>query len=204
MDSRHQQSPWCSMIINQKGVFPLEATKSDPAPLDAFETAKPDEPIYTLQGGDPLSSPLLRIWAHFARIQAGIIPPRGIEGIFEEILRAANNNEPESEAGKDDLLVRATQTEQISWLMDNYRKGYSIEEREEIAKTTVFNKLDVYDIRRKCCSLMSTFFSEFNDFRLELIDREYLREGDYIDHQILRAIADLRYIMSTMEIRRGE
>jgi hypothetical protein len=182
----------------------MEATKTTPAPLDAFETAKADEPIWAVQGGDPLGAPLLRIWSHFARIQASGVPPRELEGIFEEILRAANNNTPDNDTKKNDLLIRATETERISWQMDEYRKGFTEEEHEEIRKTTVLTRLDVYDLRRRCCAFMANFFSEFNDYRLELIQREYLREGDYIDHQMLRAIADLRYIMSTMEIRRGE
>lgn len=181
----------------------MEATKTNPAALDAFETAKSDEPIWTVQGGDPLGAPLLRIWAVFARIRAGIIPDQGTEIVYAELLKAAQNNRPEHQNEIDGLLIRATETEQVSWSMDNYIKGLTAEEVEELKQAIEFNRLDLYDLRRKCASFISAFFSEFNDYRLELIKREYLAEGDFIDHQMQRAIADLRYILSTIEIRRG-
>src|SRR3982750_1163012 len=93
------------------------------APLDAYVTAKPNEPTWTVQGGDPLGGPLLRIWAVFARIQAGVIPEQGTEFVYEQILKAANNNPPENERERDELLIRATKTEEVSWSMDTYRSG---------------------------------------------------------------------------------
>lgn len=182
----------------------VEATKSTPAPLDAFETAKPDEPIYTVQGGDPLGAPLLRLWALFARIRAGVIPEQNSAHIYEEILKAAQNNRPEKKKERDGLLVRATKTEEVSWQMDDYRKGLSVEELKELEHADEFDRLDLYDLRRRCASFMSGFWSELNEFRLELIRREYLAENDYIDHQIRRLIEDIKYIHSTIEIRRGQ
>jgi hypothetical protein len=48
------------------------------APLDAYATAKPDEPTFTLQGGDPLAGPLVRTWAFLARRRAGCSLRAGI------------------------------------------------------------------------------------------------------------------------------
>lgn len=182
----------------------VEATKTCPAPLDAFESAKPDEPIWTVQGGDPLGPPLLRIWAIFARIQAGVIPEQGTEIVYAELLKAAQVHRSNDDDERDGLLVRATQTEQISWAMDDYRKGRTSEEVEEFKIANEFNRLDLYDLRRRCASFMSGFFSEMNDYRLELMAREYLAKDDYIDKRMLRALEDLRYIHSTIEIRRGK
>lgn len=181
----------------------MQSTKTDPAPLDAFESAKADEPIWTVQGGDPLGAPLLRIWTIFARIRAGVIPDQGTEIIYAEILKAAQNNQAETEKDSDGFKARATETEIISWSMDQYFKGLVYEETEEKKQAVEFDRLDLYDIRRRCASFMSGFFSELNDYRLELMARGYLAENDYIDHQIRRVIEDLRYIHSTIEVKRG-
>lgn len=182
----------------------MEATKKYPAPLDAFDTLKDGEPGWTVQGGDPLGGPLLRIWAHMARIQAGMVPPRGIEFILEQILKAAQNNIPNSEKKREGLLLRATETEQISWAMDDYRNGLTEVEVEEFkAIAGEFDRLDLYDLRRRCTTFISNFFSEMDDIRLELIKREYLIKGDFIDHQFKRIEADLRWLMGTIEIKRG-
>lgn len=140
----------------------------------------------------------------FARIRAGIIPKDGTEIIYAEMLQAANKNFLDSDVEREGLLFRATQTEEISWQMDDYLKGLTVEEIEELRIADEFNRLDIYDLRRRCAELMSRFWSEMNDFRLELIRREYMVENDYIDHQIRRVIDDLRYIHSTIEIRRGQ
>lgn len=180
----------------------IEATKETPAPLDAYETAKDGEPIWVAQGGHPLSAPLLRVWSIFARIMAGVIPDQGTEIVYAEMLRAAQMNRPDTNAEREGLLIRATQTEEISWAMDDYRNGLAVEEREEIIIAVEFDRLDLFDLRRRCATFMSMFWSEMNEYRLELIRREYMVEGDYIDHQIRRVIDDLKYIHSTIEIRR--
>jgi hypothetical protein len=174
------------------------------APLDAYTTAKDGEPTYTLQGGDPLAAPLLRIWAIFARIQAGVIPEQGTERVYAQILKAANDHQLDTTRDKDELLLRATETERVSWIMDDYLKGIDrgeiVEEKRDFS---AFARMDLYDLRRRCSSFISQFNSEFNEYRLELIQREYLAPGDYIDRQFLQIIEKLKYINSTIEIKRG-
>lgn len=181
-----------------------EATKENPAPLDAYETAKPGEPIWTVQGGDPLGGPLLRVWAVFARIQAHTIPEQGVEYVFKQILTAANNNPPENEDEKKELLIRALETEQISWSMDEYRKGHAVEMQKEIKRINEFDRLDIYDIRRRCASLISNFFSELNDYREELIKHNWLMAESELDNEIAGSILALRAIHKQIEIRRGK
>jgi len=86
----------------------MEHTKEVPGAFDAFETAKPGEPIFTLQGGDPLAAPLVLQWAKAARL-------KGLE------LRESTN--PVEQDKGEVLLLKATEAEQISWDMDRYRKG---------------------------------------------------------------------------------
>lgn len=177
-----------------------EATKSIPAPLDAFETAKPDEPIWTVQGGDPLGAPLLRLWAVFARIQAGRITPNCTNFIFEELLKASQRFRVDTEDAENNLLARAYETEQISWQMDDYFRGLTVEEIFKPKDIDDFAKLDIHDLRRRCANLISQFFSELNDYREELRKREWV--DDTLDDLIEKAVFDLRVIMAGIEIRR--
>lgn len=177
-----------------------EATKSNPAPLDAFESAKPDEPIWTVQGGDPLGGPLLRIWAIFARIQAGPTIPNVVNFVFEEILKAANKNIPREDKEKEELLIRATETEQISWTMDEYRQGISSGEYIPRKSFDVNERLDIHDIRRRCASFISASFSELNDYREALLNHGWLETK--LDHEMKEIILDLRLLHDKIEIRR--
>lgn len=176
----------------------MEATKTHPAPLDAYETAKPDEPIFTLQGGDPLAAPLVRIWAYLARVRCGL---RGdVSMIDAPIFIAKSTSIEHDEKEVANLLFRATQAEQVSWHMDGYRRG-EISSSEEIAKLTNLDKLDIYDIRRNCATRISNFFSELNDYRQKLIEYEFLTQET--DNTMQEAISTLRSVMHDIEIRRG-
>lgn len=78
------------------------STREHPGPFDAFETAKPGEPIFTLQGGDPLSPPTILHWAGLARTAAVA--------------------EPDPEKARK-LLVKATNAEVVAWTMRAYQRG---------------------------------------------------------------------------------
>lgn len=82
-----------------------ENTKAHPGPFDGMESAKPDEPVFTLQGGDPLAPELVRGWAEKARERAIQLRKDG------------------KEEKADALLIKATEAEKISWNMESYAKG---------------------------------------------------------------------------------
>jgi hypothetical protein len=178
----------------------IEATKENPAPLDGYESAKPDEPIFTLQGGDPLAAPLVRMWAYLARIRAGLSGDASM--IDAPIFVAKTTSVSHDPQACNELLVRATAAEQISWHMDGYRRG-EITHAAEIQRVSDLDKLDIYDVRRRCSSAISNFFSELNDFREELIRRGFFENGSEIDNSILGAILSLKTVHGLVEIRRG-
>ena len=178
----------------------MEFTKENPAPLDAYESAKPDEPIFTLQGGDPLAAPLVRLWAYLARVRAGL---RGdVSWIDAPIYVAKSTNLEHDKQACDELLHRATLAEQVSWHMDGYRRG-EIRHEAEINRISDLDKLDIYDVRRRCASSISNFFSEFNDYREELIQRGFFEKNSEIDNAIIGAILKIESILAMIEIRRG-
>lgn len=172
-----------------------------PAPLDAYETAKTGEPTFTLQGGDPLAAHLVRLWAILARLQAGA----GIstnDNLLDRAKAAALANASESNRESKALLVRATQAEQVSWTMDEYQKGIVSEVKAPDKLHNEFERLDVYDIRRRMASVISEFFSNLEGHRQELLRHEFIIEGNELDNAISGSILALRSIKEQIEIRR--
>ena len=172
-----------------------EATKTNPAPLDAYETAKPDEPIFTLQGGDPLAAPLVRIWAYLARVRCGFT---GDVSMIDAPIYVAKITSVEHDSEEcRNLLIRATQAEQVSWYMDGYRRG-EINLTAELASVDDLEKLDTYDIRRRFVSRLQNSIGEILDFTEELIDRGFLESRKQSEN----AVAMLKALNELVEIRR--
>jgi hypothetical protein len=69
---------------------------------DAIETAKPGEPLFPIQGGDPLGPPTVQFWADMAR-------------------KAAMKEVDEEKAAA--LLKKATSAETVAWTMLAYQRG---------------------------------------------------------------------------------
>jgi hypothetical protein len=178
-----------------------EASKSHPAPLDAYETAKPDEPIFTLQGGDPLAAPLVRIWAYLARVRAGM---RGDASMIAAPLHVAQVTSVEhDEEKRNELLVRASQAEEVSWHMDGYRRG-EITHEAEIASVSDLAKLDIYDIRRRMASAVSNYRCSIVEFREELKSRGFIQDHDKIDDAVNASNICLIALHEFVEIRRAK
>ena len=178
-----------------------------PAPLDAYSTAAPNEPTWTVQGGDPLGAPLLRIWAHFARIQAGAIPANGIEGILEHILKAAQSNRPDVEREAQGLLIRASATEDISWDMDAYRAGAVVAEQPKIPaenSPAELERIDLHDRRVRLTQSINNIIAELTEGRQDLLQRGgfFCGEHDPLDEQWLSVILALKQISAAVEPRR--
>lgn len=81
------------------------STKETPGPFDGLERAKPDEPVFTLQGGDPLGARLVRIWVWASR---------------KTVLRNKALTD-EERAGK---LIKIREAEVIAEDMEEYRSGH--------------------------------------------------------------------------------
>lgn len=186
-------------LVNARRRRKLEATKENPSPLDGYESAKSDEPIFVLQGGDPLAAPLVRIWAYLARVRTGL---RGDASMIEAPIFAAMSTSIEHDPKEcKNLLMRATEAEQVSWHMDGYRRGEVMVTHETSQRVDELERIELSDMRRRCASLLSNAFSELNDYRLEFTKRNFLTEED-ID-VFFATIQALRNLHSRVEIRRG-
>jgi hypothetical protein len=78
------------------------STKDRPGTFDALETAKPGEPIFTLQGGDPFTPPTILYWCELARADALKIRKK---------------------ADREARLRKISVAEQIAWAMQEYQRG---------------------------------------------------------------------------------
>ena len=94
----------------------IVSTGARPGTYDAMATAKPDEPVFTLQGGDPFASPTVLHWAKLAR-EAGLAEEREVESRR--------------------LLGKASAAEVVAWAMRDYLLGRHDEPEPEPARSTV-------------------------------------------------------------------
>lgn len=144
-------------------------------PLDAYVTAKPGEPTFSLQGGDPLAPALVRLWAQLARVQCGIISPTAVD-CNEVINNAVHKAELPSVSEQADLQLRATKAEELSWDMDAYLKGQSGAEPETSGeKLSVPERLDLFDVRVRMAAKISESLSVINDMR-EIVEDAGFRD----------------------------
>lgn len=81
---------------------PHVATKDTMGEYDAIETAKPGEPLFPIQGGDPFGPPTVQFWVDLCR-RAGM--------------------EEEDPKKAEALLRKASDAERIGWLMKDYQRG---------------------------------------------------------------------------------
>ena len=178
-----------------------EASKLSPAPLDAYESAKPDEPIFTLQGGDPLGAPLVRLWAYLARVRAGL--PGDVCMIDAPIYVAKTTSIEHDPEKRKDLLLRASQAEQVSWHMDGYRRG-EITHEAEVASVGDLEKLDLYDVRRRFVARLNNSIAELVSYSEELAERKFMEGHSEFYMSVKRVCADLESIRELVEIRREQ
>jgi hypothetical protein len=165
----------------------------DPKALDAHQTAKPDEPTFTLQGGDPAAAPLVRLWAQMARQRCGLLPDCQIEA---NVLPP-----PENDHEREELLKRATLAEELSWDMDSYQKGTGAEEAEISSENPAIDeRLDLFDLRRFSASRISGMFSELQEIhdRLEAAGFEDNEGLAYVKIKV--CIANLREVHGLVEL----
>lgn len=81
------------------------STKEQVGTYDAIETLKPGEPVFPLQGGDPLAPLCVMVWVWKARKMARTLDP---DDDKKEIKR---------------LLKKASAAEEVAWAMRDYQKG---------------------------------------------------------------------------------
>jgi len=173
-------------------------SKLIPSPLDAYVSAEPDEPVFTLQGGDPLAGPLVIMWARLARARCGLgFEPEAslhwMDKVFRDYQVTASNE-------REDLLRRATEAETICWAMSAYRKGQTQQIVDDEEQRSVAARLDLHDYKIYCANRISNAFSEMNDMMSEL---DKLDPDNPVIESIRNEIVSLRTLFNEVEPRPG-
>jgi hypothetical protein len=173
------------------------------APLDAYATAKPDEPVFTLQGGDPLAAPLVRLWAQLARLRTGLgkglWPPSFTDAENAVLNHDVSHDEKESA----NLLLRATAAEEVSWAMDAYVNGNRNSDVPTEAEDTHLDELkriDLHDVRVRVAQRLSNIASELTDLDTVLRDAGYI--GPWPGTPVTETVRQLKKLNECIEPRR--
>lgn len=94
----------------------LVSTPERAGEYDAIETAKPGEPLFSLQGGDPFAPACILLWAQLAREAA--------DRLTSEVETTTAKRRIEKLAANADKLRRkATAAEEVAWAMQEYQRG---------------------------------------------------------------------------------
>jgi hypothetical protein len=158
-----------------------EGTKEHPAPLDGFERAKPNEPIFTLQGGDPIAIAATH-W-------------------YIEQRRQAAFQLPEDDPKRREELQRCSLAEEQLWVMEAYLRGDRREEAEiPDENLNVPEAKTLHDFRVWSAGRISSAFSELNEIK------EKLPELGFNNEAALRVLDEsfslLRSVYNEIEPRR--
>lgn len=106
---------------------PHLSTKDRPGDYDAIETAKPGEPLFPLQGGDPLAPATVQFWADYARARSRAclvgakVVPHSTFDLTDERPGYEPSGADQREAQR--LLRKATQAEEVSWAFTAYQRN---------------------------------------------------------------------------------
>jgi hypothetical protein len=94
---------------------PVLATKDHLGEYDAIESAKPGEPLFPIQGGDPFGPKTILYWA--------------------DLCRTAGRAEENVEKARA-MLRKAADAELVAWTMTEYQKGASVIAEQQRATYT--------------------------------------------------------------------
>lgn len=163
---------------------PIPSTKETPGSYDAIETAKPGEPLFPIQGGDPFGPPTVLFWARQAR-EAGMAEP--------------------DEKKAEHLLRKATDAEQVAWRMQAYQRGEAAAEgRRATYNDSVAEELDAARTEREARIRGSGRLHNFLAGAKEVADTlAKLRCCPEEEVKIREAVALLKSAADGVEPRRG-
>jgi hypothetical protein len=192
----------------------IVSTKDVPGEYDALETAKPDEPIFVVQGGDPRGPRTVQFWADFARASARACLQGAKVKVGDtpfELVGGPEDYQPsqadEREAEK--LLKKATNAEQVGWAMQAYQRGEEEVSGERapyndgLAEALTAEAEDRAAQRKALIAMTSQLHNSLaiaNDVAIALGKMQLLPLAEV---QIREAVEQLRQAAAEVEPRRG-
>lgn len=200
---------FCEHCLNhhKKGRCPLDVTLPklarqlpdaghiEPGPFDAYETAKPNEPVFTLQGGDPFAPHLVLLWANMARMAAGSL---SYERLKEAVLGATNPIPvEEDEVQRNTLLLKATSAEEVAWAMQAYQRDWAPQEEAQQPRVAGEYRQDIYDARKTLADWCSRAESELAEAVERVQTFEHSEEEQLYYAAAFHAIANAQALLRT-------
>jgi hypothetical protein len=155
----------------------LISTKEKPGALDGFERAKPDEPIFTLQGGDPIAVRLVKVYIWLRRRAA---------------FKIADDRKREAE------LLRCSEAERQLWAMEEYLRSGKVDEKDETPHGNLPAEIDLFDYRVRAAQKVSGMACELLEIDEELRRREFIYDSD----EAKALVEGLRLLRKELEPRR--
>ncbi len=160
---------------------PILSTRDRPGEFDAIESAKPGEPIFTLQGGDPHAPATILHWAHLAR--------------------TAGRKETNKHL-YDKAMRKASHAEQVAWAFSEYQR-----DPDNFAQATEHKRFDSEDLTDRNVILARAADRLNNALAEAVIVAEWL---ETLDESLLTVIAarirdaadTLKDVSETIEPRR--
>lgn len=163
----------------------LPATKEQPSALDGYERAKPGEPIFTLQGGDPLAVEMTKEYIHRRR--------KAALGIEDEQKQQAE-------------LARCTEAERTLWAMQEYLRSGKVEEEDEREQLNEPVAIDLHDRRVRAAGKISYMRGDLNEILVELLPDWMaaggVEESEALIDELEELIGQLRAVYFVIEPRR--
>lgn len=171
---------------------------------DAHETAKPLEPTFTVQGGDPIGPSVVQCWVDLARARArGIL--NGLHVAFEPDERTLEYTPTTDDMLQADRLLRkATAAETVIWAMQSYQRG-DIEVAEERASYSDAGQTTVEELAERkvmitCSTRLSNAISTALDVAEDLA-RLHLHPEQEV--KVREAMAMMREAQLIVDPRKG-
>lgn len=164
---------------------PHISTRDKPGDYDAIETLKPGEPVFPVQGGDPIGPATVLFWADEAR-------------------KMARRSSDAALAAK--LFRKAAMAEEVAWAMQAYQRGDEVPaERRALygSDAASLAQIAAVDVRRSMINivgLLNNALSVANDCATQLGKLQQQPEAEVKIHE---AVALLREAVLTVEPRRA-
>lgn len=171
----------------REGISPqkLAATKEQPSALDGYERAKPGEPIFTLQGGDPLAVEMTKEYISRRRRAA---------------LEIEDSQKQEAE------LMRCMEAERTLWAMQEYLRSGKAAQVDERAALSEPAAIDLHDRRVRAAGKVSYMRGDLEEMLVELLPdwtiAGGIEESEALLPMLCNAIDRLDEIWRVIEPRR--
>lgn len=162
----------------------LPATKEQPSALDGYERAKPGEPIFTLQGGDPIAVEMVKLYISKRRQRA---------------LDMDEGREAEAE------LVRCSEAERTLWAMQNYLAGRAqVDAQEQSERSDEPEAVDLFDCRVRAANKLNEMRGELNEIGIELKRRGFTVQSDAPLYSALDLLEDMKDLIEPRRLFRKD